>query len=81
MTQKLPGADEATLRDIPDADSVEVRGDTVLIHSADTDTVTRFLLNQTAAHDLEITARGLEEAFIALTGDDAVQTIPTGAAR
>jgi hypothetical protein len=28
-------------------------------------------VNQTQAHDLEITSRGLEEAFIALTGDGA----------
>ena len=30
----------------------------------------RRLLNETPAHDLEITAHGLEEAFLALTGDD-----------
>lgn len=65
----LQGADQAMLARVPGADSVEVRGDSVLIHSADSDTVARYLLNNTAAYDLEITARGLEEAFIALTGD------------
>jgi ABC-2 type transport system ATP-binding protein len=35
----LPGADEAALRAMPGADSVEVRGDTILIHSGDTDAV------------------------------------------
>ncbi|MHB1710421.1 MAG: ABC transporter ATP-binding protein, partial [Acidimicrobiales bacterium] len=65
----LPHADEPSLRAIAGADRVEVRGDTVLIHSADADQVARYLLNQTAARDLEITSRGLEEAFIALTGD------------
>jgi ABC-2 type transport system ATP-binding protein len=65
----LPGADEAALRAKPGVDGVEVRGDTVLIQSGDTDAVARRLLNQTPARDLEITARGLEEAFIALTGD------------
>jgi ABC-2 type transport system ATP-binding protein len=71
----LPGADEAALRAMPGVDGVEVRGDTVLIHSGDTDTdaVARRLLNQTAARDLEITSRGLEEAFIALTGDGATR--------
>ena len=54
---------------MPGVDGVEVRGDTVLIHSGDTDAVARRLLNQTPARDLEITSRGLEEAFIALTGD------------
>jgi len=47
-----------------------VRGETVLIHSGDADKVARYLLTETGAHDLEITSRGLEEAFLALTGDD-----------
>jgi ABC-2 type transport system ATP-binding protein len=65
----LPGADPGSLRAIPGVDSVEVRGDTVLIQSADSDSVARQLLTTTAARDLEITAHGLEEAFLALTGD------------
>ncbi len=65
----MAGADVAALRDLPGVDSVEVRGDTILIHSADTDSVARYLLNETGAHDIEITARGLEEAFLALTVD------------
>ena len=67
----LPEADEVMLRGIPGVDSVERRGDTVLIHSENSDAVARTLLNETAAHDLEITAQGLEAAFIALTGDEA----------
>jgi ABC-2 type transport system ATP-binding protein len=67
----LPGADEAALRGIPGADSVEVRGDTVLVHSGDSDAVARYLLTTTPARDLEITTRGIEDAFIALTSDDA----------
>jgi ABC-2 type transport system ATP-binding protein len=66
----LPGASEAMLSVIPGADSVEVRGETVLVHSNDSDAVARYLLTQTAAKDLEITARGIEDAFLALTGDD-----------
>ena len=59
-----------------------MRGDTVLIHSGNTDKVAQYLLNHTSAHDLEIASRGLEEAFIALTGDDAEdQTTQTGAVR
>jgi ABC-2 type transport system ATP-binding protein len=50
---------------------VEIRGDTVLIHSSDSDAVARYLLNDTPARDLEITTRGLEDAFLALTGDGA----------
>lgn len=67
----LPGADEASLRRMPRADDVEIRGDTVLIHSSDSDVIARHLLNETAAHDLEITAHALEDAFIALTTGDS----------
>ena len=66
----MPDADAAALGAIPGAGSVEVHGETVLIHSRDTDTVARYLLATTAARDLEITAPALEDAFIALTGDD-----------
>ncbi len=42
----------------------------------------RYLLSQTKARDLEITARGIEDAFIALTGDGDDQTSNTeGASR
>jgi ABC-2 type transport system ATP-binding protein len=78
----LVGASEAELRAIPGADNVEIRGNTVLIHSGDSDAVARYLLTRTSARDLEITARGIEDAFLALTGDDpessAVSTGATG---
>jgi ABC-2 type transport system ATP-binding protein len=66
----LPGADTRRLSGLAGVDSVDVRGDTVYIHAKDTDEVARYLLTQTSAHDLEITARGLEDAFLSLTGDD-----------
>ena len=56
-----------TLRTLPGVHDVEVRGDTVLVHTTDSDAAARHLLTNTPAHDLEITARGLEDAFIALT--------------
>ena len=65
----LPGASEAELRELPGVDSVELRGDTVLIQARDSDEVARYLLSRTKARDLEITSRGIEDAFIALTGD------------
>jgi ABC-2 type transport system ATP-binding protein len=78
----LPGASEAALTEVPGAESIEVRGETVLVHSNDSDATARYLLTQTAAKDLEITARGIEDAFIALTGDEAQVGAPTsGAAR
>ena len=75
----LPGPDQARLSAIPGADSVEVRGETVLIHSSDSDAVARYLLTNTPARDLEITTRGLEDAFIALTSDD--NDAPEGGSR
>jgi ABC-2 type transport system ATP-binding protein len=65
----LPDADAERLAALPGVDSVDVRGDTVYVHAKDTDAVARHLLTETTAHDLEITARGLEEAFLSLTGD------------
>lgn len=76
----MTGASEPGLRAIPGADSVEIRGETVLIHANDSDAVARYLLTHTAARDLEITARGIEDAFLALTADDAEPgTVNTGA--
>jgi ABC-2 type transport system ATP-binding protein len=78
----MAGADEAALRGLPGADSVEIRGDTVLIHSSDSDAVARYLLTSTQARDLEINTRGLEDAFIALTSDDVDDNVTsTGASR
>jgi ABC-2 type transport system ATP-binding protein len=77
----LPGATEAMLQDVPGAEEVEVRGDTVLIHSKDSDATARYLLTSTPAKDLEIIARGIEDAFIALTGDDTQADVSMGANR
>ena len=67
----LASPDQAALLAMPGADSVEVRGETVLVHASDSDAVARYLLTQTQARDLEITTRALEDAFLALTSDDA----------
>jgi ABC-2 type transport system ATP-binding protein len=78
----MAGADETALRALPGADSVEVRGDTVLIHSSDSDAVARYLLTSTQARDLEINTRGLEDAFVALTSDNVDgNATSTGASR
>ena len=36
-------------------------------HDGDSDAIARYLLNRTAARDVEITSRNLEDAFLALT--------------
>ena len=62
-----PTRDPDLLAALPGVDSVEVRGETVVLHTEDSDAVARHLLTGTAARDLEIAALGLEEAFLALT--------------
>jgi len=81
----LDRAGEQALAGLAGVESLEVRGDTVLLHARDTDAIARHLLTQTSARDLEITARGIEEAFLTLTGDDETVTTeprtPEGALR
>jgi ABC-2 type transport system ATP-binding protein len=66
----LPGADPVALSALPGVESVELRGDTALITSRDSDETLRTLLNTTAARDIEVTAHNLEDAFLALTVGD-----------
>jgi len=61
--------------------NVETRGDTLLVHCSDSDAVARHLLTATAASGLEISSKNLEEAFVALTGDDAARETIQRAAR
>jgi len=60
---------DSTLSSLGGVDSVEVRGDQYFIHTKDSDAVARFLLTHTSARDVEITAKGLEEAFVNLTSE------------
>jgi ABC-2 type transport system ATP-binding protein len=73
----LPDADQVALLGVPGVTSVELRGETVLLRTGDSDATARFLLTRTSAHDLEVTAHSLEDAFIALTSDST----PTGSPR
>ncbi|EWT01973.1 multidrug ABC transporter ATPase [Intrasporangium oryzae NRRL B-24470] len=66
----LPDPDAAALTSLGGVDSVEVRGDSVIVHAKDSDAVARYLLTETTARDVEITAKGIEEAFLSLTGHD-----------
>jgi ABC-2 type transport system ATP-binding protein len=66
----LPDADTAALAALPGVDSVEVRGESVIVHAKDSDAVARYLLTRTEARDVEIAAKGIEEAFLSLTGHD-----------
>jgi len=66
----LAGADEAALAKLPGVRSVEIRGDRVMIQTTESDAVARYLLTATPARDVEIVAHNLEDAFLALTGDE-----------
>nr|BFE57015.1 ABC transporter ATP-binding protein [Dactylosporangium thailandense] len=63
----VPGADLAGLAGLPGVERVETRGEQVLLHCDDSDAALRALLDATTAHDIEVTSRNLEDAFIALT--------------
>ncbi|MFB9185880.1 ABC transporter ATP-binding protein [Dactylosporangium sucinum] len=69
----VPGADLAALAALPGVDRVETRGDVVLLHCNDSDAALRGLLTTTAAYDVEVTSRNLEDAFIALTAAGSAQ--------
>src|SRR3954465_5976112 len=68
--EDIATSDAVTLRSLPGVEDVELRGDTVLVRAKDSDAVARHLLTTTPARDLQITSRGLEDAFLALTGDN-----------
>ncbi|MEV6929026.1 ABC transporter ATP-binding protein [Dactylosporangium sp. NPDC051485] len=69
----IPGADLAALAALPGVERVESRGETVLLHCDDSDAALRALLAATSAHDIEVTSRNLEDAFIALTAAGSIQ--------
>ncbi|HET7173502.1 MAG TPA: ABC transporter ATP-binding protein [Nocardioidaceae bacterium] len=72
----VPAYVDPKLTAMAGVESVERRGDAVLVHGKDSDAVARYLLTQTDARDLEITSRNLEDAFVALTGDQPVPAQP-----
>jgi len=91
VTATLPGAAQpdaagayrGELSALEVVDTVELRGERVIVHTSDSDAVARYLLNRTPALDLEISSHNLEDAFLALTGDDQTTTTTTtpGSAR
>jgi ABC-2 type transport system ATP-binding protein len=66
----LPGVEAQELAALPGVNSVDRRGEAVILHCVDSDAAIRALLAaQPHALDIEIAAAGLEQAFLALTGD------------
>ncbi len=74
----LPDVDLGRLRSLPGVSSADQRGEAVTLRCLDSDAAIRALVAQyPSARDFEITGAGLEEAFLALTGE----TETTGAGR
>ena len=68
----LPGVDADELNALAGVTSAERRGEAVVLACADSDAAIRALLAAYShTRDIEISSAGLEEAFLALTGDDA----------
>jgi ABC-2 type transport system ATP-binding protein len=66
----LPDVDAGALAGLAGVNSVERRGEAVVLSCADSDAAIRALLAaHPRAHDIEIAAAGLEQAFLELTGD------------
>jgi ABC-2 type transport system ATP-binding protein len=67
----VPGATEAELGRLPGVTTVQLRAGRAELACADSDAAIRALLTAyPQAADIEITALGLEEAFLALTADE-----------
>jgi ABC-2 type transport system ATP-binding protein len=74
----LPGADMDALGGLAGVTSVERRGEAVVLVCTDSDAAIRALLGaHPGARDIEITAAGLEQAFLLLTGDDDEDGAPS----
>ncbi len=64
----LPGVDAAELARLPGVSGAERRGEAAVLVCADSDAAIRALLGAyPQARDIEVTAAGLEQAFLALT--------------
>jgi ABC-2 type transport system ATP-binding protein len=78
----LPDVDVDSLAALPGVNAAERHGEAVILTCADSDAAIRALLSaQPDARDIEIVAAGLEQAFLALTGDEAVEQAADGPGR
>ena len=74
----LPGVSTADLGALSGVAAVDARGNAVFLHCNDSDRAIRALLAAyPAARDIEIHGAGLEQAFLALTGDNEDESTVT----
>ncbi|HEX4702876.1 MAG TPA: ABC transporter ATP-binding protein [Pseudonocardiaceae bacterium] len=70
LIAQVPGATGPAMRALPGVRTAELRGQRVELNCEDSDAAVRGLISgYPQAHDIEIRAVGLEEAFLVLTGD------------
>ncbi|HXM87360.1 MAG TPA: ABC transporter ATP-binding protein [Solirubrobacteraceae bacterium] len=73
----LPGVELDALARLPGVSAADRRGEAIVLTCSNSDGAIRALLAAyPAARDIEIVAAGLEQAFLALTGDDAPEHEP-----
>jgi ABC-2 type transport system ATP-binding protein len=73
----LPGVELDALARLPGVSAADRRGEAIVLTCSNSDGAIRALLAAyPAARDIEIVAAGLEQAFLALTGDDAPEREP-----
>ena len=71
LRAEVPGVTAAAVAELPAVTEYDVRGDRIAVSSRDSDATLRALLSRFPdAHDIEITAIGLEGAFLTLTADE-----------
>ena len=72
----VPGATEAAIAALPGVKEFELRGDRVAISTGDSDaTLWALKAAVPAVHDVEISAVGLEGAFLSLTADETPESV------
>jgi ABC-2 type transport system ATP-binding protein len=69
----LPGVPVERLATMPGVVTAERRAERVQLTCTDSDTALRALLDYPDVHDIEISAAGLEEAFLALTAQETTR--------
>ncbi|MEV6912113.1 ABC transporter ATP-binding protein [Amycolatopsis sp. NPDC051071] len=72
----VPASAEPVIAGLPAVTGFEFRGDRVAISSSDSDATLRALMTRVPeAHDIEISAVGLEGAFLSLTTENAEEAV------
>lgn len=64
-------ADHSMVQKLAGVESFTAQGKRVSIHTNESDSIVKFLLTKTTAHDIEVTSQNLETVFLQLTSNEA----------